>query len=104
MRRAAFTGRDSADYVRSVLDHLFGVERSLFTGQTLHYQTRVLINEQEWQQSARQSFYLFDPRATRCTRADIDRFLGEPKQVVSLVGERQLLLYDYDILRRMSAQ
>src|SRR6266702_1715822 len=66
--------------------------------------TRVLINEQEWQQSARQSFYLFDPRATRCTRADIDRFLGEPKQVVSLVGERQLLLYDYDILRRMSAQ
>jgi hypothetical protein len=66
--------------------------------------SRILVNEQEWQRPARRSFYLFDPRLTRCSQADFARFLGEPVRVVGLDDDRQLLVYDYDILRKMSTR
>jgi hypothetical protein len=44
VRGAAFAGRDAAYDVRTVLDHLFCVESSLFAGDALNDQPRVLIN------------------------------------------------------------
>jgi hypothetical protein len=62
---------------------------------------RFLLNEQVLHRQASNSFYLFDPAATRCTEADFARYLGEPRGVVGLSGRKQLLLYDYDITTRM---
>ena len=43
--RSAFAGSNATDNLRSVLDHLFGVEGSFFAGDTLNYQTRIFIDE-----------------------------------------------------------
>src|SRR6266446_9629256 len=42
---AAFTGRDAADYIRAVLDHLLRVESAFAAGEALDDQTRFLINQ-----------------------------------------------------------
>ena len=44
VRRAAFAGRDAADDIRSILDHLLRMEGSFFAGNTLHDQPRRFIN------------------------------------------------------------
>jgi hypothetical protein len=62
---------------------------------------RWLLNEQVLQRPASNSFYLLDPATTRCTRADLARFFGQPKQVIRLDGQKQLLLYGYDISMRL---
>jgi len=58
---------------------------------------RWLLNEQVLSRSASDSFYLLDPTATRCTEPDLERFFGQPRQVIQLGGQKQLLLYGYDI-------
>src|SRR5580704_14326529 len=45
MLRAAFAGRDTADHLRSVLDHLLRVKTAFTTGETLHQHARVLADE-----------------------------------------------------------
>jgi len=64
---------------------------------------KLLLNEQELGLSSRNSFYLFDPAATRCTSADLDRFFGKPERVLSLTYGKRILIYDYDITNRISA-
>jgi hypothetical protein len=63
---------------------------------------RWLLNEQVLQRPAKDSFYLFDPAATRCTEADIERFFGQPQKTVQLDGQKRLLVYGYDISTRMN--
>jgi hypothetical protein len=44
VRRAAFTGRDAADDICAVFNHLYGMESSFFAGDPLHNQAGILIN------------------------------------------------------------
>jgi len=44
VRGAAFSGRDAGDDIRSILNHLFRMERSLFSGQALHDKACRFIN------------------------------------------------------------
>jgi hypothetical protein len=44
---------------------------------------RWLLNEQVLSRPASNSFYLFDPAATRCTQDDLSRFFGLPQQVTN---------------------
>ena len=44
MGRAALAGRDSADDIRAVIDHLQRVKRAFFTGNSLNDQACVLID------------------------------------------------------------
>jgi hypothetical protein len=62
---------------------------------------RWLLNEQVLERPAKDSFYLFDPAASRCTEADLARFFGEPRSTVQLIGQKRLLVYGYDISSRM---
>jgi hypothetical protein len=62
---------------------------------------RFLLNEQVLHRQASNSFYLFDPAATRCTEADFARYFGEPQGMVDLSGRKRLLLYNYDITTQM---
>jgi hypothetical protein len=45
VRRAALAGRDAADDVGSILNHLLRVERALFARDALHDEARVSVNE-----------------------------------------------------------
>lgn len=45
VRRAAFSRRNATNNVRSILNHLFGMKRTFFTGDALHDQARGLIDE-----------------------------------------------------------
>ncbi len=45
MARSALAGRDASDQACAVLDHLLGVEGALPTGESLHDETRVLVNQ-----------------------------------------------------------
>jgi MFS family permease len=62
---------------------------------------RWLLNEQVLRRPASNSFYLLDPATTRCTDADLARFFGRPQQVIRLDGQKQLLIYGYDISMRL---
>ena len=45
MRRAALARRYTSNDVRSILNHLSGMERTFFAGNALHHQARISIDK-----------------------------------------------------------